>query len=118
MILISLLIQINSTDNEMSIKKFVYLMINAIERQNNIKKSIEFKKLRPWIARESTAYSIYIIQYTSFNSIKRIKEIKIFDCLRIIKNSLSNQQFSFQKTKDFDYNLTTLLLSIVLRSID
>ncbi len=41
MILISLLIQIHSTNNEMSIKKFVYLMINNIERQNNIKKSIE-----------------------------------------------------------------------------
>ncbi len=41
MILISLLIQIHLIDNEMSIKKFVYLMINNIKRQNNIKKSIE-----------------------------------------------------------------------------
>ncbi len=41
MILILLLIQIHLTDNETSIKKFVYLMINNIERQNNIKKSIE-----------------------------------------------------------------------------
>ncbi len=41
MILISLLIQIHSTDNKMSIKKFMYLMIDNIERQNNIKKSIE-----------------------------------------------------------------------------
>ncbi len=41
MILISLLIQIHSTDNETSIKKFVYLMIDNIERQNNIKKSIK-----------------------------------------------------------------------------
>ncbi len=41
MILISLLIQIHLIDNEMNIKKFVYLMINDIERQNNIKKSIE-----------------------------------------------------------------------------
>ena len=41
MILISLLIQIHLTDNEMSIKKFMYLMINDIKRQNNIKKLIE-----------------------------------------------------------------------------
>ncbi len=41
MILISLFIQIHSADNKMSIKKFVYLMIDDIERQNNIKKSIE-----------------------------------------------------------------------------
>ncbi len=41
MILISLFIQIHSTDNEISIKKFVYLMINDIERQNNIKKLIK-----------------------------------------------------------------------------
>ncbi len=32
MILIFILIQIHSTDNETSIKKFVYLMINDIER--------------------------------------------------------------------------------------
>ncbi len=41
MILILLLIQIHLIDNEMSIKKFVYLMIDNIERQNNIKKSIK-----------------------------------------------------------------------------
>ncbi len=41
MILISLLIQVYLTDNEMNIKKFMYLMIDDIERQNNIKKSIE-----------------------------------------------------------------------------
>ncbi len=41
MILISLLIQIHLIDNEMNIKKFVYLMIDNIERQNNIKKLIE-----------------------------------------------------------------------------
>ncbi len=34
MILILLLIQIHSTDNETSIKKFVYLMIDNIKRQN------------------------------------------------------------------------------------
>ncbi len=45
MILISILIQIHSTDNEMSIKKFVYLMIDDIERQNNIKKSIESTRI-------------------------------------------------------------------------
>ncbi len=59
MILISLLIQIHSTDNKMSIKKFVYLMINDIERQNNIKKSIESTKTYDHvIARESTAQSV------------------------------------------------------------
>ena len=36
MILISIFIQIHSTDNETSIKKFMYLMIDDIERQNNI----------------------------------------------------------------------------------
>ncbi len=41
MILISLFIQIHLTDNKMSIKKFVYLMINDIKRQNNIKRLIE-----------------------------------------------------------------------------
>ncbi len=59
MILISLPIQIHSTDNKMSIKKFVYLMINDIERQNNIKKSIESTKTYDHvIARESTAQSV------------------------------------------------------------
>jgi len=43
MILISLFIQIHLIDNEMNIKKFVYLMINNIERQNNIKKLIELR---------------------------------------------------------------------------
>ncbi len=63
MILISLLIQIHSTDNKTSIKKFVYLMINDIERQNNIKKSI--KSMRTYnhvIARESIAQSIASVQ--------------------------------------------------------
>ncbi len=43
MILISLFIQIHSIDNKMSIKKFMYLIINDIERQNNIKKLIKSK---------------------------------------------------------------------------
>ncbi len=43
MMLILLLIQIHSIDNKMNIKKFVYLMIDNIERQNNIKKSIELR---------------------------------------------------------------------------
>ncbi len=43
MILISLLIQIHSADNKMNIKKFVYLMINDIKRQNNIKKLIKLR---------------------------------------------------------------------------
>ncbi len=63
MILISLLIQIHSTDNETSIKKFVYLMINNIERQNNIKKSIEsMRTYDHWIARESIAQSVASVQ--------------------------------------------------------
>ncbi len=44
MILISILIQIHLTDNKMNIKKFVYLMIDDIERQNNIKKSMKSTK--------------------------------------------------------------------------
>ena len=63
MILISLLIQIHSTDNEMSIKKFVYLMINNIERQNNIKKSIEsMRTYDHMIAKESIAQSVASVQ--------------------------------------------------------
>ncbi len=59
MILISLLIQVHLTNNETSIKKFVYLMINDIERQNNIKKSIESTKTyNHCIAREFTAHSV------------------------------------------------------------
>ncbi len=63
MILIFILIQIHSTDNEMSIKKFVYLMIDNIERQNNIKRSI--KSMRTYnhvIARESIAQSVASVQ--------------------------------------------------------
>ncbi len=63
MILISILIQINSTDNETSTKKFVYLMINDIERQNNIKKLIKSMKTYDHvIAREFTAQSIASVQ--------------------------------------------------------
>ncbi len=40
MILISLLIQDTRLDRT-SLKKFIYLMIDAIERQNNIRESIE-----------------------------------------------------------------------------
>ncbi len=65
MILISLFIQVNSTDNKINIKKFVYLMINDFERQNNIKKLIESMRIYDhWIARESKAHSIHI---SSFN---------------------------------------------------
>ncbi len=63
MILISIFIQINLIDNEMSIKKFVYLMINDIERQNNIKKSIESMRIYDhMIARESIAQSVASVQ--------------------------------------------------------
>ncbi len=63
MILISILIQIHSTDNKMSIKKFVYLMINDIERQNNIKKLIESTRTYDHvIARKSIAQSVASVQ--------------------------------------------------------
>ncbi len=63
MILISILIQIHSIDNKMSIKKFVYLMIDDIERQNNIKRSIESTKTYDHvIAREFIAQSITSVQ--------------------------------------------------------
>ncbi len=63
MILIFILIQIHSTDNETSIKKFVYLMINDIERQNNIKKSIKsMKTYNRMIAKESIAQSVALVQ--------------------------------------------------------
>ncbi len=63
MILISLLIQVHSTDNETSIKKFMYLMIDNIERQNNIKKSIESMRTYDHvIARESIAQSVASVQ--------------------------------------------------------
>ncbi len=63
MILISLFIQIHSIDNKISIKKFMYLMINNIERHNNIKKSIKSMRIyNHVIARESTAQSIASVQ--------------------------------------------------------
>jgi len=63
MILISLLIQVHSTDNEISIKKFVYLMIDDIERQNNIKRLIESTRTyNHVIARESIAQSVASVQ--------------------------------------------------------
>ncbi len=63
MILIFILIQINSTDNKMSIKKFVYLIINDIERQNNIKKSIESTRTYDHvISREFIAQSVASVQ--------------------------------------------------------
>ena len=63
MILISLFIQVHLTDNKMNIKKFVYLMINDIERQNNIKKSIESMKTYDYvIARELIAQSVASVQ--------------------------------------------------------
>ncbi len=63
MILIFIFIQIHSTDNETSIKKFVYLMINNIERQNNIKKSIESMRTYDHvIAKEFIAQSVASVQ--------------------------------------------------------
>ncbi len=63
MILISLLIQVHLTDNKMNIKKFVYLMIDDIERQNNIKKSIKSTKIYDHvIAREFIAQSVASVQ--------------------------------------------------------
>ncbi len=63
MILISLFIQIHSTDNEINIKKFVYLMIDDIKRQNNIKKSIESTRTyNHVIAKKSIAQSVASVQ--------------------------------------------------------
>ncbi len=63
MILIFIFIQIHSTDNETSIKKFVYLMINNIKRQNNIKKLIESTRTYDCvIAREFIAQSVTSVQ--------------------------------------------------------
>ncbi len=63
MILIFILIQIHSTDNETSIKKFVYLMIDNIKRQNNIKKLIKSMKTYDHvIAKESIAQSVASVQ--------------------------------------------------------
>jgi len=58
------------TNNETSIKKFVYLMIDDIERQNNIRRSIESTRTYDrWIARESIAHSV-----ASIHSINRIDD--------------------------------------------
>ena len=57
-------------NNETSIKKFVYLMIDDIERQNNIRESIESMRTYDcWIARESIAHSV-----ASIHSINRIDD--------------------------------------------
>ncbi len=49
-------------NNETSLKKFVYLMINDFKRQNNIRKSIKSTKTYDhWIARESITHSIALI---------------------------------------------------------
>ncbi len=59
-----------SMNNETSIKKFVYLMIDDIERQNNIRESIESTRTYDcWIARESIAHSVALI-----HSINRIND--------------------------------------------
>ncbi len=63
MILISIFIQIHSTDNEMSIKKFVNLMIDDIKKQNNIKKLIESTKIYDHvIAWKSITQSVALVQ--------------------------------------------------------
>ncbi len=63
MILIFIFIQIHLIDNETSIKKFVYLMIDNIKRQNNIKRSIESTRTYDRvIARESIAQSVASVQ--------------------------------------------------------
>ncbi len=50
-------------DNKTSIKKFVYLMIDNIERQNNIKKSIKSTRIYDHvIAREFIAQSVTSVQ--------------------------------------------------------
>ena len=57
-----------SMNNKTSIKKFVYLMINNIKRQNNIRELIKLTKTYDlWITRESIAHSV-----ASIHSINRI----------------------------------------------
>ena len=57
-------------NNKTSIKKFVYLMIDDIERQNNIRKSIESTRTYDhWIARKPIAHSVAVI-----HSINRIND--------------------------------------------
>ncbi len=63
MILISLFIQVHSIDNKMYIKKFMYLMINDIEKQNNIKKLIKSTRIyNCMIVKEFITQSIASVQ--------------------------------------------------------
>ncbi len=114
MILISLFIQIHSTDNEMSIKKFVYLMINNIERQNNIKKLIKSMRIYDHvIARE-------IYRSVSSISSNQLTESMIKNFHWLLENHkkiLLKQQHSSLKIKHFNKWSHYILLSIVLRSI-
>ncbi len=59
-----------SADNGTSIKKFVYLVVDDIERQNNIRGSIESTETYGrWIARGPTAHSV-----ASIHPINRIDD--------------------------------------------
>ncbi len=103
----SLLVQYTCSDRS-SLKKFIYLMINAIKKQNNTRESIK-----------STARLIellddlQLIKYTSFISINKISDKESSLIARESNQSREsiNSQIKQQKW------LHLLLLSIILRSI-
>ncbi len=71
-----------SMNNKTSIKKFVYLIIDDIERQNNIRKLIELTRIYDhWIAREFIAHSVALI-----HSINKINDKKSSWMLRSCLN--------------------------------
>ncbi len=103
----SLLVQYTRSDRS-SLKKFIYLMIDAIERQNNTKESIE-----------STARLIellddlQLIKYASFISINRISDKESSLIARESNRSRESNNLQIKQQKQ----LYLLLLSIILRSI-
>ncbi len=102
-----------SMNNETSIKKFVYLIIDDIERQNNIRESIESTRTYDhWIVRESIAHSI-----ASIHSINRIneniwsliaRESQIF-LLKKLVNQLSQNNLCHQ----IQFNLIQIQVNLV-----
>ncbi len=57
-------------NNKTSVKKFIYLMIDNIERQNNIRRSIKSTRTYDhWIVKKSIAHSV-----ASIHSINRIDD--------------------------------------------
>ncbi len=103
-------------NNEMSIKKFVYLMINDIERQNNIRESIESTKTYDrWIARKSTAhsvasiYSINRINENIWSLIARESQTSFFFFFKKLVNQLSQNNLCHQ----IQFNLIWIQINLV-----